>query len=321
MAGNAGNAGNIGNVSGGRTSYGLPNRADLPFVLSTFSSPGNPKGLMLDTVRNTDAHFGKNWSAAWLSWVAVAEFAALQTPAKDGHEAASTPVFASFKLPFERKSPAHRTKAFAEIDEVLIPMAVAERPDALGEIIDQSDDFLQYFMGVLGITTSTHPATYRMMTIAGLIGLFTCMHYKKIYDFPRPSQVAPALMPPIVVPGTASYPSGHATQSFLIVAALGHIFPSVPKKPASRDHEPRNYGPAGYLAAAEAMAERIARNREIAGLHYPTDTAGGRALAAQIARYLPSVPQFKNAIRAAQVEWVEQGVPYPSPLPLGEAAA
>jgi membrane-associated phospholipid phosphatase len=276
---------------------------------------------MLSTVRNTDAHFGKNWSAAWLSWVAVAEFAALKTPAKDGHEAVSTPVFASFTLPYPTKSAAHRAKAFAEIDEVLIPMAVAERPDALGEIIDQSDDFLQYFMGVLGITTSTHPATYRLMTIAGLIGLFTCMHYKKIYDFPRPSQVAPALMPPIAVPGTASYPSGHATQSFLIVAALGHVFPPVPKVPVTPDQKPRNYGPAGYLAAVEAMAERIARNREIAGLHFPTDTAGGRALAGQIAPYLPSVPQFRDAIRAARAEWAEQGVRSPTPRVPAEPAA
>ena len=32
----------------------------------------------------------------------------------------------------------------------LLEMAVAERPDALGEIVDQADNFLQYFMGVLG---------------------------------------------------------------------------------------------------------------------------------------------------------------------------
>ena len=61
--------------------------------------------------------------------------------------------------------------------------------------------------------------------------------------------------------------------------------------------------PAAYLAAAGAVAPRIARNREIAGLHYPADTEGGRQLAEQIAPYLPRVGLFATAVRAAKYEW------------------
>jgi hypothetical protein len=57
------------------------------------------------------------------------------------------------------------------------------------------------------------------------------------------------------------------------------------------------------------LALRIARNREIAGLHYPTDSVGGRTLANQIFGNLLSddsssapVGSYRGAVLAAQSE-------------------
>ena len=55
-----------------------------------------------------------------------------------------------------------------------------------------------------------------MLNIASLVALFVSMYYKGKYKRPRPSELCPALLPPIVVPGHASFPSGHATQARLM---------------------------------------------------------------------------------------------------------
>ena len=62
------------------------------------------------------------------------------------------------------------------------------------------------------------------------------------------------------------------------------------------------------------LAARIARNRELAGFHYPSDTAGGMLLAQNIldmltadsAKVLPDVPTVQGYIAtldAAKAEW------------------
>ena len=64
-----------------------------------------------------------------------------------------------------------------------------------------------------------------------------------------------------------------------------------------------------------ALADRISRNREIAGLHYPSDTQGGRDLAAAIQPLLaaplppvngqpnPRKTWYRLAVEAAHAEW------------------
>ena len=71
-------------------------------------------------------------------------------------------------------------------------------------------------MSVLCATPGSHLATLAMMEAASLIADLTVQHFKMIEDRHRPSQVCAALRPPIEVPGHASCPSGHATQSYLI---------------------------------------------------------------------------------------------------------
>jgi len=54
------------------------------------------------------------------------------------------------------------------------------------------------------------------------------------------------------------------------------------------------------------LADRIARNREIAGLHYPSDTAGGIALAQGMLPYLQGMgagSAYATAVAAAVLEW------------------
>jgi len=110
-------------------------------------------------------------------------------------------------------------------------------------------------------------------------------HAKKRFGRARPHQLEPRLRPCIAVPGHPAYPSGHALQGYLVARVLALIFPE------RRDE----------LAAAGAL---IGREREIAGLHYPSDSAASRALGDALFARLESNPRFVAEVDAARSEWL-----------------
>jgi hypothetical protein len=123
------------------------------------------------------------------------------------------------------------------------------------------------------------------------------MHFKGVFARKRPSTLEPMLMPPISLPGHASYPSGHATQAYLIARCAKLLFSG--DRLAKLD------------ADLDALAQRIAWNREIAGLHYPSDSAAGKELAEQIYDYIigdyesgqPELERLETVLDAAKREW------------------
>jgi membrane-associated phospholipid phosphatase len=181
----------------------------------------------------------------------------------------------------------------------------------MGEITGQATEFLTYFMDLMAVTPSTHPNTVRLMNIASMIALYTCLYWKGYYKRMRPSQLLPALMPPISVPGHASFPSGHATQSWLVALCMQQALLGFSLNAGT--HLPDSPG-AGTLCAAltpglTELAMRIARNREIAGLHYPTDSVGGRTLASKLFSTMlfddstsAPVGSYRDALLAARTE-------------------
>jgi len=99
-----------------------------------------------------------------------------------------------------------------------------------------------------------------MINTMMLIGTLVSMKYKDLHQQPRPVQVYPALMPVILTPGHPSLPSGHALQCELIADCLTRANDALEQP-------------------ARALADRIARNREIAGVHFPRDRIASRAIA------------------------------------------
>lgn len=132
-----------------------------------------------------------------------------------------------------------------------------------------------------------------MLHIASLIGSFSVLYFKEHYKRARPSHVCPALLPPLPVPGHASFPSGHATQAYLMALCMNRILSGTISE-TDRDAIHDNL---------QTLACRIARNREIAGLHYPHDSLGGRVLAISVHETLGTVDLFNDAIAAAKAEW------------------
>ena len=89
------------------------------------------------------------------------------------------------------------------------------------------------------------------------------MRLKVEYDRVRPSYLDTDLDTWIDVPLHPSYPSGHSTQSYCIAYLLSNKYPE----------KRREY---------ENIALKIAKNREIVGVHYASDTKYGKILAKHI---------------------------------------
>lgn len=189
-------------------------------------------------------------------------------------------------------------------DELKELSRLTEYRDAvIGEATAQCNNLLNYFSAVLGFKATTYRYTYMLGAVAELVGLGVAMHYKGRFLRPRPSRLFPQLLPPIEVPGHAAFPSGHATQSMLIALCLAKVMPDAVKLPLITlpDSSKVPYGPVFRLA------ERIGRNREVLGLHYPSDSKAGRALAAHAFTALQTV---LDAIKQPQTG----APPYAHPL-------
>jgi len=116
------------------------------------------------------------------------------------------------------------------------------------------------------------------------LGTIVGIYYKKKFMRSRPSQLEPRLRPIIDVPGWPAYPSNHALQYFLIAKALATVVHS--------DE---------LSEQLFKIAQRVAENREWAGLHYCSDTEAGERLAFAI---FPSVMDaYRETFQRAAREW------------------
>jgi hypothetical protein len=103
---------------------------------------------------------------------------------------------------------------------------------------------------------------------------------KAFYNRARPwNCCGPAVLPVFTrahgdfyYPGHPSYPSGHSTQAHTVAGIFSWIYSN---------------SSAGLLA----VADRIARNREIGGLHFESDSAAGKLIGAQFSAALLNAPQ------------------------------
>jgi membrane-associated phospholipid phosphatase len=220
-----------------------------------------------------------SWSPIWFAWRALTEY--VQTA----------------WMGIATNPPPNVGVTSGEIGD-LLDLARFERADALGEILSQKDEFISYFMGLLGASPASRPQTLRLMHIANIFAGFTAMHFKFVHRRQRPSALCPPLMPPVEVPGHASYPSGHATQARLIAKCAALVLPATIRPTLS--------------ANLLGLAARIARNREIGGFHYKSDTVAGVELADNIFNLIekdranaagPILTSYRDVVEAAKNEW------------------
>jgi len=135
-----------------------------------------------------------------------------------------------------------------------------DRERYMAEIVAQHDNAPAYWVSLMAVNGHQHLLTLVVMNLAVRIGQIVAAYYKKRFMRPRPSYVCPGLLPAFGPPAHASFPSGHSLQSWLLSKFLARVSPD-------------------YTDQLDWLADRVALNRERAGVHYPSDTAGGKHIA------------------------------------------
>lgn len=128
------------------------------------------------------------------------------------------------------------------------------------------------------------PYTYELLKDSFHDITVLMLRQKNEFDRVRPSELDNTLTVAIPIPGHPAYPSGHSTQMHYLAYVLSELAP-------------------GRREAFIAKARQIAKNREIAGLHYPSDSAAGVILAQQFFDIMMQNERFQTLLAAAKEEW------------------
>ena len=112
---------------------------------------------------------------------------------------------------------------------------------------------------------------------------------KKHFNRPRPSQLDENLDLVIFNPAHPAYPSGHASQTYMVALVLS-------------DFDPSN------AELYKQFAIDIAHRREIAGVHYPSDSVAGRKLAVDVYNRLRTVPILEKKFQAAKATYIKPDI-------------
>ena len=106
---------------------------------------------------------------------------------------------------------------------------------------------------------------------------------KDAFDRPRPFVTEKRLSPIVFKPSSASYPSGHTTWAVMCAIVLADMVPE-------------------RRMQLFARADEYGHNREVAGVHYPSDVAAGHLAGTALANALFQSARFIRDERAATVE-------------------
>jgi membrane-associated phospholipid phosphatase len=179
--------------------------------------------------------------------------------------------------------------------EVLKMLMQDDRERYLAECDVQADGLADYAIHFIGADRFRHPWTIELISCALAIGNVAYMHWKSVFKRVRPSFLCPGLIPPFGPPGHPAFPSGHSLLGHLIalflleIPALQHRFGVFAEKNQEGQRERYELGrPVRRftLKGTEPvespllwLAQRIGKNRERIGVHFPSDTHGSRHLA------------------------------------------
>jgi hypothetical protein len=147
------------------------------------------------------------------------------------------------------------------------------RTDRASEIVVQMHPQVPFWSAAVHIHPAHTPKTLEMIELALGFASIICMRFKQAMAVARPIDWSTDIQPIIATPSHSAYPSGHATEAFMIAYAL----PKILTNDASAQ--------SAYQTQLERQAHRIAENRTVAGVHFPVDSGAGQILAKVLADY------------------------------------
>jgi acid phosphatase (class A) len=174
----------------------------------------------------------------------------------------------------------------AELDE-LLRLQGARTPAGVQRARDDANISIFRFADALGsppnFTAQQLPLTTRLFERIARDESQFVEPVKDAFDRPRPFLTESRLSPVVPKPPSASYPSGHSIWAVSCAIVLADMVPE-------------------RRAQIFARADEYAHNREVGGVHYPSDVAGGHLAGTALATALFMSPRFLKDEAAATAE-------------------
>ena len=174
----------------------------------------------------------------------------------------------------------------AELDQ-LLSIQANRTPAQARRALDDSHVDIFRFSDALGspprFNASQLPLTTALFARIGKDESAYMDGAKDAFGRPRPFVTDRRLQPVVPQPPSASYPSGHSTWAVACAIVLSDMVPE-------------------RRAQIFARADEYAYNREVGGVHYPSDVAAGRLAGTALAASLFQTPRFLNDEVAATAE-------------------
>lgn len=136
------------------------------------------------------------------------------------------------------------------------------REDRFPEIHVQISQLWPFWESLVDLDPVKAPRTFELLRAALGFASSVAQQMKNDLGVPRASAMAALVMPMIDVPRHGAMPSGHATAAFTLSTLLSKLLAGEPS----------------LVEPLQQLAYRVAFNREVAGVHYPMDSAAGRVL-------------------------------------------
>lgn len=176
----------------------------------------------------------------------------------------------------------------------LLRMQIEERTPAQRILIELENDPTAQPANILMLngmlpSPDVAPELWRLVEAAVDEARWFVLREKLWYSRARPSVLEPTLRTLIPVPPHPAYPSGHAATYQAAATVLGRVNPAC--------------GP-----VYDAFAAEVAHRREIAGVHYPSDSEAGLLLGQRVAEALldegyldPLISALREAAAAGRI--------------------
>jgi PAP2 superfamily len=147
------------------------------------------------------------------------------------------------------------------------------------EIEVQKNTVQSFFEEVVGKKLQKNPPLLLLWNALSDFSGYPIMKLKARYNRARPYEVDTVNQ--LFKVGHPSYPSGHSTQGHLMAFVFAELYPS-------------------KRADLVQLATRIALNRELAGVHFRSDSIAGVELAREIYLLLPEIDRYRELLARAK---------------------
>src|SRR4029453_12403698 len=154
------------------------------------------------------------------------------------------------------------------------------RGDRATEMMTQMGGAVAFLGLIAYLSPSRTPYTLELLAAAIRLANYTEQRFKPARACPRPIEFSPQVQPIILTPGHGSFPSGHATETFISALVLLRLLQASPLPPYSVAADQMR-----YASQLMQLASRVAINRTVAGVHFPVDSSAGELLGLTLGQY------------------------------------